>query len=130
MEKEQVINYLFNLSDKERAQIWNEIRELDRVRDEQQYELNKKKYEEEKKRKQIRGEQMKKIVKPGMFVQCEGTRDGLGLREVLEVGEHRITARKITRSWNKNSGKKWARDTYITTHEWNKIVRIVDNISL
>jgi len=85
----------------------------------------------ERRKKQIEkqnevGEEMKKVVKPGMIVICRGTKDGIGLREVLEVDDYGINARKISHHMRGH----WYRDNYITTHRWNKVRAIRDDITI
>jgi len=92
------------------------------------YEKNKKYRENAKKRQIEEGEKLKEKVKPGDVVKCRGTKDGLGLREVLEVDDREITARKLIRAPRNIGGeRKWVtvRDHYITTHGWDKVVEIL-----
>ncbi len=67
------------------------------------------------------GQEMKKIVKPGMVVKCRGTKDGQGIREVMEVNEYGIIARKVTMEM-----REYFRDSYITEHYWNKVMKVLD----
>lgn len=131
MEKEKVINYLVSLSSKERNEILNAVQELDYEKSRRSYEQNRKYYLNKKEKNRERGKKMKELVNPGMFVRCEGTKDRIGVREVLEINSLGIVARKISRrvDWQKSSNDPnkyyWIRDEYITTHSWDKIYEII-----
>lgn len=93
----------------------------------------KKRYEEQRKAKYERGQKLKDVIKPGDIVKVEGTKDNVGVREVLETDNYRIIARKLKRGINKVSTNElrkgdriWVRDTYITTHQWDKVVKKLD----
>lgn len=101
-------------------------RELERLE-------RKERYEKQKQVKYDRGQEFKKIVKPGDVVRVEGTKDNIGAREVIETSERGITARKLKKSFNKipstelrKGDRIWVRDVYMTTHQWDKVAEILD----
>lgn len=105
-----------------------EVSDLDSIKAQKQYKNNRSSYLRKKERNKQRGEEMKKVVKPGMIVLCEGTRDPFGIREVIEVKKDGIVGRKIIKVWKgkrPQSGHLFVRDEYITTNQWDKIVKII-----
>lgn len=130
MNKNDFINYYFSLSGKERKEIIKKVDELDLKQNTKIYKQNNS-YLNKKEKKRLRGIEIKKKVKPGMFVKCEGTKDGFGIREVLSIDDNGITARMISRKIhiisdvNVPNEYYWFRDSYITTHQWNKVVKII-----
>jgi len=93
--------------------------------DNKRYEQSRKKYKTKLQRNIARGEEFKKILKPGMVIICEGTRDRKGYRLVLALEDERIIARKIDRVWQSKS--EWQLEPYITDHGYEKIKCILDD---
>ena len=130
--KNRFINWFSRLSDKERREIMEKISDLDSAKSQSNFQKNQENYIKQKVANNIRGEKMKKKVKVGMFVKCRGTKDGIGLREVLEVDDYGIQTRKITKKirWHLPKGDPklyyWIRDSYITSHGWDKVKTIID----
>ena len=126
--KEQVYEYFKNMESWERErfvrQMNDDMYEDDSAKRKEQYLKNKERRQKQIEKQRQQGEEFKKIVKPGDIVVCRGTKDGLGLREVLEVRNGGITARKISRSMR----GYWYRDSYITEHYWEKIREIRNDI--
>ena len=130
MERTEVIKYLASLKHVERQLLLMEVREVESKIENAKYKKNKTAYQKSVEKKELRGEEMKEKVKPGMVVICEGTRDRVGLREVLSVGKNGIMARKISKERGID-GPRFIRQPYITDHAWMKVKRIVSgNITL
>jgi hypothetical protein len=101
--------------------------EGDPLREKMQYDKyieNRKKYKAQKKSDIERGEKFKKQIKPGMLIRVKGTRDGIGLRVVMEVNESEVTCRKVSIRRIENI-KTIVGEKYITTHGWDKVVKII-----
>jgi hypothetical protein len=84
------------------------------------YKKNKASYQKTKDRKEARGERYKTLVLPGDVIEVEGASGKW--REVLKVTGWQVECRKL--KWN-NGGKFFVRDSYFTSHMFNKIKRIV-----
>ena len=130
MERSEVIKYLASIKMIERKNILEEANKLIREKEKTQFTKRQSSYQKSVEKKELRGKEMAKKVIPGMIVICEGTKDRFGLREVLEVSESGIVARKIKKHRG-ISGPKFIRAPYITDHMWMKVKRIVSgNITL
>jgi hypothetical protein len=110
-----------------------ELQEVDHEREEVDWVKRQAKARRKIERQNEVGETMKKVVKAGMVVKCRGTKDGLGIREVMEVNEYGIVARKICQQRRtmgtmstSQSYIRYYRDGYITEHQWNKVTKILD----
>lgn len=93
------------------------------VKSRTKYEKGVEQRKEQKKRQEEEGQKLLGRLQEGMIVKVRGTKDGRGIREVLEWNEYGITARKI--DWNHRYG--YFKDTYITTHMSSKLVKILAN---
>jgi len=128
----ELTKYFSSLSPEDRKEFLKQVHNLDQAESKSTYEQNHSYYLKKKEKDHLRGLKMKKNVKPGMFVKCEGTKDRVGIREVLEVNDVEITARKISRNIqitkDANIPNKYiyVRDSYITTHLWDKVVKIIN----
>jgi hypothetical protein len=124
---EQIYEYFKDKTSWERQKFFDTmdraLYETDLERDRDKYQKNQERRKRQLEKQNQVGDEMKELVKPGDIVICRGTKDGIGLREVLEVDDYRITARKILLRRN-----GYFRDTYITTHEWNKVREIRNDI--
>ena len=123
-----------NLTEAERYSVQRRLKEIDTEiwqsgeSDREAKRLkNKLVYNEQKKKKEDRGEMFKKLLKEGDIVKMEGTKDRLGLRLVESFNSGSITCRKLTTT-RKRMGNEVVtfivKDRYVTEHYWNKLVRI------
>lgn len=105
------------------------IYEVGNKRRNEQFKKEREKRNKIKENKNLRGEKFEKIVEVGMVVQCEGTKDGKGYREVLKLIPSGIEARKLNLIKITKLGevidKYFERDLYITTHGWDKIKQVL-----
>ncbi|MBW3020184.1 hypothetical protein KY334_02730 [Candidatus Woesearchaeota archaeon] len=134
--REQIIEYLYNLSHKDRHKLISLIDKKAKEKDEREFEEdrlerhrksleNRKKYELLKEQKIKKGESLKEIVKVGDIIKCEGTKDGHGMREVISKNVFGVECRKL-----KKFRGSWKRDSYITNHGWEKVVKILENFNI
>lgn len=108
-----------------KMEIWKDGKDEREVR----YKKGREKSVATKARKIARGEVFKQTIKVGDVVKMEGTNDILGVREVMETDEGGVTCRKIikhVRTTDKERKVTFHRDSYITTHGWNKINRLLN----
>ena len=129
--RDRVINYLASLNYRERQEIMNRVALLDSEKSKDNSEKNRKSYLKQVERHREIGELMKNTVVVGDIVKCRGTNDRTGFREVLEVDDYGIQARKLVqrgRQRDPNDPNKiklmLERDGYITSHSWDKVARI------
>ena len=119
--REEVKTYLKSLPNVARRTLYDEVSAEDfreRVEERRRKaDENRAKYQTQKEKYYQHGQYMRGQVKPGDVVKVRGTKDGVGVREVLEVDSQGITARKL-----KKFRGEWTRDSYITTHNWDKVV--------
>lgn len=126
--EDQVIDYLTKLGASAVSTLMLKIREIDDEISIRKYESSKKSYKKNKLKNIIAGEKFKKTVKVGMLLKMRGTRDREGLREVLEINDDGLVCRKIIcHLFHKTTSceKTYKRDTYITSHQWDKIIKIL-----
>jgi hypothetical protein len=125
MKREEVIEYLASLNPSEFEILTKEVSRIKTTTARKSWEQKHQAYLNKIQKNQERGESMKALVKPGMIVKCEGTKDHQGVREVLEINEFGIVARKLERT-RRLDMNRWGRSNYITTHNWDKISEILN----
>jgi hypothetical protein len=134
--QERVIQYLASLTPSQIEILTKSVSRERTMKARRSYEQNHQSYLNKIQKDKNRGETMKDLVKPGMIVKCNGTNDRVGLREVLEVNEFGIIARKIVKRIKWDLKKEdpnriyYERDSYITNHRWDKVASIVEDFKL
>lgn len=127
--EEQVIEYFRNLSDTDRLKLEVKLRQdkLDVFHSQakerlDKYDKNRERYRQSVIKKNLRGEKFKEILKPGMIIKVEGTKDRTGYREILRLDDYRIECRKLLYSRKRSA---FIRESYITTHMYSKVSKII-----
>lgn len=135
LDKNRVIVYIAKLSYAEREKIYNEVRVKVSKAGTRKRKDAKKTRQTQKEIDSIRGQELRKSIEVGTIIKCKGTKDKTGIREVLEIASEGVIARKIkvvkTTHKMKELGlwgttTSYERDNYITRHQWNKIVKILN----
>ena len=129
MERKQVIEYLAGLNYAERQLLLAEVRDKDYEKSRERSKKNRESYQRQVERHRAVGEEMKEKVKVGDVVKCRGTNDRQGIREVMNVTEYGIEARKLERRLDRTSKPRrffYIRAGYITNHSWDKVAKIFE----
>ena len=74
------------------------------------------------------GEEIAKTLEPGMIVKVRGTKNN-GVREIVAVYRDEIVGHHLTRHYKDPKGE-WRRGSYITTHGFDKIVKVLEHITI
>jgi hypothetical protein len=125
--RDEVILFLSNLSSADQRTIIFEANRLHYQAVKTKYDKGRKYRESQTLKQEEAGELFKKIVKPGDIIRVRGTKDGVGLREVLETNKHEVVCRKLS---NPFRSAKLKREKYLTTHYWSKIKSIENNLTI
>lgn len=138
-EKELLESLILKAEPGEFTEIQTKVRQIERDKYKKKVENNRKSYQNLKKRKQLRGEEIREneLIKPGYVIKVEGTNDRNGYRLVMSIMGTRIVCRKlVVRRPSRmrflgdegpiDNQRYLVKDTYITDHAWDKVVGVFD----